>query len=120
MERGCVLPPSLPVVHNQLLCSADGEMEGVDLAPRCQGSDLLSVAVSSLLVFSDGCVVSKLDDGVGAVGGHAVMLEQGVRERAEHAALRGVRVGDVPETGVCVLSQTFNCDHNLSPTCTIL
>ncbi len=27
------------------------------------------------------------DDGAGAVGGHAVVREQGVQERAEHAAL---------------------------------
>ncbi|KAI3374041.1 hypothetical protein L3Q82_022608 [Scortum barcoo] len=50
---------------------------------------------------NDGRVVSKFDDdGVGAVGGHAVMREQGVQQRAEHTALGGslvfrVRVEDV-------------------------
>ena len=51
----------LPVVHNQLLCFADVEMEVVILAPRYQGFDLLSlrrlVAVGDLA--DDGCVVSK-------------------------------------------------------------
>ena len=36
---------------------------------------------------ADGCVICKLDDGVGAVCGHAVMGEQGIEERAEHSAL---------------------------------
>ncbi len=30
---------SFPVVHNQLLCFADVEIEAVVLALRCQGSD---------------------------------------------------------------------------------
>ncbi len=77
----------LPVVHKQLLCFADAEMEVVVLAPRCQGSDLLSVG--HLIVAGDqtdgGCVVSKFDDYVGAVDGLVVVCEQGVQERAEHA-----------------------------------
>ncbi len=44
IEKGGVsFSLSLPVVHNQLLCFADKEMEIVVLAPGCQGSDLLSV-----------------------------------------------------------------------------
>ncbi|KAI3372494.1 hypothetical protein L3Q82_022695 [Scortum barcoo] len=69
-------------------------MEVVVLAPRCQGSDLLSVG--RLIVAgdqaNDGRVVSKFDDVVGAVGGHAVMREQGVQQRAEHTALGGAGV----------------------------
>lgn len=33
---------------------------------------------------------APFNDGVGAVGGNAVVLEQGVQDRADHAALRGV------------------------------
>ena len=67
----------LPVVHNQLLGFAEVKMEAVVLAPRCQGSDLLSVRrrhdVADQAVH--GCVISKPDDGVGDVCGHAVMGE---------------------------------------------
>lgn len=35
------------------------------------------------------CVISKFNDGFEAVGGHAVMSEQGVQERTEQAALGG-------------------------------
>ncbi|CAB1434871.1 unnamed protein product [Pleuronectes platessa] len=42
---------------------------------------------------------TKLNDGVGTVGGHAVMREQGVQKRTKHAALGAsvlrVRVEDV-------------------------
>ncbi len=58
------------------------------------GSDFLSVG--HLIIFcnqaDDGCVISKFDDGVGAVGGHPVVHEQGVQERAKHADLRGANV----------------------------
>ncbi len=85
---------SFPIVHSQLLCFADFEMEVVVLAPRYQGSDFLSVGC--LIVAgdqaNDSYVVSKLDDGVGAVGGHTVIREQGVEERVKHAALRGAGV----------------------------
>ncbi len=57
-------------------------MEVVVLAPRCQGSDLLSVGC--VIVASgqahDGRVVSKHDGGVGAVGGPDVMREQGAKD----------------------------------------
>ena len=58
------------------------------------------VAVCDLA--DDGRVVSKLHDGVGAVCGHAVVCEQGVEERAEHAALRGSGVED--QGGGCDVS----------------
>ena len=65
-EGGVFYSLSLPVVHDQLLCFADVEKQVVVLAPRCQGSDLLSVGL--LIVASDqaydGRVISKLNDGV--------------------------------------------------------
>ena len=86
----------LPVIHNQLLGFADVEMEVVILTLRCQLFDLLSVC--HLVGVGDqadgGRVVSKLHDGVGAVCGHAVVSEQGIEERAEHAALRSSGVED--------------------------
>ena len=93
-EGGVFYSLSLPVVHDRLLRFADVEMEVVVLAPRCHGSDLLSVG---LLIIAgdqvyDGCVISKLNDGVGALGVHTVMREQGVQERTEHAALGGTGV----------------------------
>ena len=88
-DGGVLGSPSHPVVHNQLLSFAEVELEVVVLAPRCQGSHLLSVrrlvAVGDQA--DDGRVVSNLDDGVGAVCGHAVMCEQREEERAEHTAL---------------------------------
>ena len=81
MERGaCSTPWSLPVVHDQLLCFADVEMEVVVLAPRCQGSDLHSVGLLNVGGDQayDGRVISKFDDGVRALGGHTVIHEQGV------------------------------------------
>ena len=45
----------------------------------------------------DCCVISKFADGVGAVGGHAVIYEQEVQERTEHAALGGAGVECVME-----------------------
>ena len=75
---------SLPVVRDQLLCFVDVEMEIVVLVPKCQGCDLLSVG--HLIITGDQAymMISRFDDGVGAVGGHAVMSEQGVEERTEH------------------------------------
>ena len=56
-------------------------MEVVVLAPGCQGSDL---SVGRIVAVSDqadaACIVSKLNNGVGA------MHEQGVKEKAENAA----------------------------------
>ncbi len=74
-DAGVFCSLSLSVLHNMLLCFADIEMEVVVLAPRCQGSDLLSVGRLTITgdQADDSCIISKLDDGVGAVGGHAVM-----------------------------------------------
>ena len=46
------------------------------------------------------CVVSKLNDGVGVVLGHAVMGEQRVQEGTKQAPMRGPRVED--QRGRCV------------------
>ena len=53
---------SLPVVHNQLLGFAEVKMEVVVLAPRCPGSDLLSVRCLFVVrdPADDDCVISKL------------------------------------------------------------
>lgn len=92
---------SLPVVHNQLHCFADIEMEVVVLMPLCQGCDLLSVG--HLVVIGDQAddvsIVRKLNDDVGAIGGHAVMCEQGEQEGAEHTAL----------SAACVESEGGGC-----------
>ena len=45
--NGGVLGSLFPVVHDQLFCLADVEGEVVVLAPHCQVSDFLPVAVSS-------------------------------------------------------------------------
>ncbi len=74
----------LPVVHSQLLCFADAEMEIVVLSVG-----YLIVAGNQA---NDSCVISRFEDGVGAVGGHAVVHEQGVQDRAEHAPLSGAGV----------------------------
>ena len=80
--NGGVFCPPFPVVHDHLLCFAHVEGEVVVLAPHCQVSDLLPIGC--LIVVSDQvyhcCVVSKLNDGVGIVLGHAVVAEQGVQE----------------------------------------
>ncbi len=97
---------SLPVVQNQLLCCADVEMEVVVLAPRCQGSDLLSVVSDQT---DDGHVVNKLDESVGALCDYAVMREQGVQARAQHAALRGSGVEGQSGGGVAAYLADLLC-----------
>ena len=66
-----------PVVHDQLLCLAHVEGEVVVLAPHCQISDLLPICC--LIIVGEQayhcCVVSKLNDDVGVMFGHAVMGE---------------------------------------------
>ena len=79
-------------------------MEVVILVPRCQVFNLLSVRrlVAVCDLADEGRVVSKLHDGVGALCGQAVVREQEVEERAEHAALRGSGVED--QGGGCDVS----------------
>ncbi len=78
-DGGMFFTLSLSVVHNHLLCFADVEMKVVVLVPRCQGSDLLSIGCLTVTSdqADDGHVVSKLDDGVGVVGSHAVVHSPG-------------------------------------------
>jgi hypothetical protein len=72
------------------------QRETVVLAPHCQVSDLLHIGC--LIVVGDQAyhclVVSKLNDGVGVVLGHAVVDDQGVQEGTKHAPLRGPSVED--------------------------
>jgi hypothetical protein len=67
--------PLFLVVHDQLLCLAEVEGEVVVLAPHCPVSDLLPIGC--LIVVGDQsyhrCFISKLDDSVGVMHGHAVM-----------------------------------------------
>jgi hypothetical protein len=85
-----------PVVHKQLLCLAHIEGDVVVLAPQCEFSDHL--LIGRLLVVSDQayhfCVISKLNDGVGVVFGHAIMGEQGIQEGTKYTPLRGPSVKD--------------------------
>ena len=68
-----------PEVHNQLLADIEGEV--VYLASSRQSAYLLSVGrlidVGNQAYY---CHVSELHDGVGTVGGHAVVGIQGVQE----------------------------------------
>jgi hypothetical protein len=72
--------PPFPVVHDQILCLAHIEGEVVVLAVHCQVSDLLHIGCLIVEVdqASQCCVVSKRNDGVGVMLGHAVVGEQGV------------------------------------------
>ena len=70
------------------------------MVPHCQISDLL-LPVDCLIAVGDQAyhrhVVSKLDDGVGVVHGHAVVGEQRVQE---HTPLMGPRVEGQHAVGV--------------------
>ena len=100
--------PAFPVVHNLLLCLAHVEGEVVFLAPHCQISDLLPIGC--LIIVSGQAyhryVVSKRNDGVGVVLGHAVVGERGVQEGTEHAPLRDPRV--VEQRGRCVVAYLYH------------
>ena len=101
--NGGVFGPLFPIVHNQLLCLAHIEGEVVALAPHCLVSDLLPIGW--LIVGGDQayhcCVVSKLNDDLGVVLGHAVVGEQGVQEGTKHAPLTGLSVED--QHDICVV-----------------
>ena len=75
----------------------------------------VSASVGHLIVVrdeaQDGCVVSKLNDDIGAVLGSTVLNDQGVQEGAKHTALWYARVEDQQEGGVAANS------HHLGPTC---
>ena len=78
--NGGLFGPPFPIVHDQLLCLADIEGEVSDLLP-----------IGWLIVVGDQAyhcfVVSKLNDGVGVMLGHAVVSEQGVQEGTKQAPL---------------------------------
>jgi hypothetical protein len=106
--NGVVFGPPFPEVHNHLFCLAHIEGEVVVLAPHCQVSDLLPIRC--LIVVGDQayhhCVVSKLNDGVGVMHGHAVVGEQGVQDGTKHAPLRGPCVED--QRGRCVVAYPYH------------
>lgn len=77
---------------------------GPDAAQRCQSADLLPVGETSSDQADDGHVVFKF----GAVSDYAVMCEQRVQVRAEHAALRGTSVKS--RNGGCGVA----CLHSLA------
>ncbi|XP_051558545.1 uncharacterized protein LOC127443737 [Myxocyprinus asiaticus] len=68
-------------VHHKLLCLTDVEGEVVLLTPVCQGVHLLSVGC--FIIVSDQTyhrrVISKLNDGIGAMCCHTVMCVQGIQ-----------------------------------------
>ena len=92
------------LVHNHLLCLEHAEGEVVVLAPHGQVSDLLPIGCFAIVGDQayHCCVVSKLNDGVGVVPGHAVVVEQGVQEGTEHSPLWSSSVED--QRGRCVVT----------------
>ncbi len=83
------VPP--PEVHHNLLCLLHIEGQIVSATPFSQLCHFLSVV--HFIVVADEtyhyCVISKLDDVVGAELGSAVMGQQREEQRAEHTALWG-------------------------------
>ena len=111
--NGDVLGVPFPVIHNHLLSLGYVEGQVVILAPPGQVSDLLPIGC--LVVGDDQayhcCVVSKLNDGVGVVPGHAAVDEQGVQEWTEHAPLWSSSVEE--QRGRCVATYP----HHLGAAC---
>ncbi len=83
------VPP--PEVHHNLLCLLHIEGQIVSATPFSQLCHFLSVV--RFIVVADEtyhcCVISELDDVVGAELGSAVMGQQREEQRAEHTALWG-------------------------------
>ncbi len=83
------VPP--PEVHHNLLCLLHIEGQIVSATPFSQLCHFLSVV--RFIVVADEtyhcCVVSELDDVVGAELGSAVVGQQREEQRAEHTALWG-------------------------------
>ena len=87
--NGGLFGPPFSAGKDHLLCLAHIEGGVVVLAPHCQVSYL---PIGCLVVGDQAyhcCVVSKLNDGVGIMLGHAVVGEQGEQEGTKHAPLRG-------------------------------
>ncbi len=78
-----------PEVHHNLLCLTHIEGQVVSTTHFNQLCHFLSVGC--FIIFSDetyhSCVISKLDDVVGAELGSAVVGQQHEEQRAEHTAL---------------------------------
>ncbi len=78
-----------PEVHHNLLCLPHFEGQVVSTTPFSQLCHFLSVV--RFIVVADetyhSCVISKLDDVVGAELGSAVVGQQCEEQRAEHTAL---------------------------------
>ncbi len=80
-----------PEVHHDLLCLRHIEGQIVSTTPFRQLCHFLSV-VRFIIVADETyhcCVISKLDDVVGAELGSAVVGQQREEQRAEHTALWG-------------------------------
>jgi hypothetical protein len=112
-ENGGILYPPFPVVHNHLACLDHVKGEVVILAPPGLVCDLLPIGC--LVIVCDQayhcCVICKRNEVVGVVPGHAVMGEQGVQERTEHALLWSSSVED--QRGRCVATYP----HHLGSAC---
>ncbi len=80
-----------PEVHYNLICLPNIEEQVVSAKPFSQLYHFLAVVF--FIVLADGtyncCVISKLDDVVGAELGSAVVGQQCEEQRAEHTALLG-------------------------------
>ena len=92
--NGGVIGPPFPIVHNQLLCLAH----------------IGGVVVVLLIIVGDQayhcCVVSKLNDGVGVVLGHAVMGEQGLKEGTKACTHEVPRFEE--QCGRCVVAYLYH------------
>ncbi len=88
-------------------------------SPISQGTHPLSVG--RLIAVNDQaynhCVISKLDDDVGAVCGCTVMCVQGIQKWAENAALRSTSVDDQGRLGIAAHSDhlTSACQEVQDP-----
>ncbi len=90
-QWGAVNGVSPPEVQHNLLCLLHIEGQIVSATPFSRLCHLLSV-VRFIIVADETyhcCVISELDDVVGAELGSAVVSQQHEEQRAEHTALRG-------------------------------
>ncbi len=91
MVSGGVVNGVSPEVHHNLICLPHIEGQIVSATPFSQLCHFLSVV--HFIVVADEtchcCVISELDDVVGAELGSAVVGQQREEQRAEHTALWG-------------------------------
>lgn len=78
-----------PKVDHQHLSFTDIERQVVVQAPLSQKPQLFSV--SCLVIIGDqthnGGIVSKFNNGIGAVNSHTIMCKQGLQHRAQCASM---------------------------------